>query len=37
MDLTAGPILAHQKLRGDRIVIWHLNLGEAGNPHLSPA
>jgi len=37
MDLTAGPILAHQKLRGDRIVILHLTLGEAGNPHLSPA
>lgn len=37
MDLTAGPILAHQKLRSDRIVILHLTLGEAGNPHLSPA
>lgn len=37
MDLTAGPILAHQKLRGDRIVILHLTLGEAGNPHLPPA
>ena len=37
MELTAGPILAHQKLLGDRIVILHLTLGEAGNPKLSPA
>jgi LmbE family N-acetylglucosaminyl deacetylase len=36
MELTAGPILAHQKLRGDRIVILHLTLGEAGNPKLAP-
>lgn len=35
MELTAGPILAHQKLLGDRIVILHLTLGEAGNPKLS--
>ena len=37
MELTAGPILAHQKLRGDRIVMLHLTLGEAGNPKLAPA
>lgn len=37
MELTAGPILAHQKLLGDRIVILHLTLGEAGNPKLAPA
>ena len=37
MELTAGPILAHQKLLGDRIVILHLTLGEAGNPKLSSA
>jgi len=36
MELTAGPILAHQKLLGDRIVILHLTLGEAGNPKLAP-
>jgi LmbE family N-acetylglucosaminyl deacetylase len=35
MELTAGPILAHQKLLGDRIVILHLTLGEAGNPKLA--
>ena len=37
MELTAGPILAHQKLLGDRIVILHMTLGEAGNPKLAPA
>jgi LmbE family N-acetylglucosaminyl deacetylase len=37
MELTAGPILAHQKLLGDRIVMLHLTLGEAGNPKLAPA
>ncbi len=37
MELTAGPILAHQKLLGDRIIILHLTLGEAGNPKLAPA
>jgi LmbE family N-acetylglucosaminyl deacetylase len=37
MELTAGPILAHEKLLGDRIVILHLTLGEAGNPKLTPA
>jgi LmbE family N-acetylglucosaminyl deacetylase len=37
MELTAGPILAHQKLLGDRIVILHLTLGEAGNPKLAPS
>ena len=37
MELTAGPILAHQKLLGDRIVMLHLTLGEAGNPKLAPS
>jgi len=36
MDLTAGAILAHQKKLGDRVVILHMTLGEAGNPNLSP-
>src|SRR5437763_9968366 len=36
MDLTAGALLAHQKKLGDRIVMLHLTLGEAGNPKLSP-
>jgi LmbE family N-acetylglucosaminyl deacetylase len=34
MELTAGPILAHQKMLGDRIVMLHLTLGEGGNPKL---
>lgn len=37
MDLTAGAILAHQKKLGDRVVMLHMTLGEAGNPKLSPA
>ena len=37
MDLTAGAILAHQRKLGDRVVILHMTLGEAGNPHMSPA
>ena len=37
MDLTAGAILAHQKTLGDRVVILHMTLGEAGNPNMSPA
>jgi len=36
MDLTAGAILAHQKKLGDRVVMLHMTLGEAGNPNLSP-
>jgi LmbE family N-acetylglucosaminyl deacetylase len=36
MDLTAGALLAHQKKLGDRVVLLHLTLGEAGNPKLSP-
>lgn len=34
MELTAGPLLAKQAMRGDRIVILHLTLGEGGNPKL---
>lgn len=37
MELTAGPLLIHQKKRGDRIVILQMTLGEGGNPRLSPA
>ena len=37
MDLTAGAILAHQKKLGDRVVILHMTLGEAGNPNMPPA
>lgn len=36
MELTAGALLAHQRLRGDRVVFLHLTLGEGGNPKLSP-
>lgn len=35
MELTAGGILAAQKMLGDRVVLLHLTLGEAGNPKLS--
>ena len=37
MDLTAGAILAHQKKLGDRVVILHMTLGEAGNPNMPHA
>ena len=36
MDLTAGALLAHQQKLGDRVVLLHMTLGEAGNPNLSP-
>src|SRR5581483_8519245 len=36
-DLTMGALLAHQKKLGDRVVILHMTLGEAGNPNLAPA
>lgn len=36
-ELTAGPLLIHQRLLGDRIVILHMTLGEGGNPKLAPA
>ncbi|MDQ3996474.1 MAG: PIG-L family deacetylase [Gemmatimonadota bacterium] len=35
-ELTSGLVLARQRMRGDRIVILHLTLGEGGNPKLSP-
>lgn len=34
MELTAGAILASQNVLGDRIVLLHMTLGEAGNPKL---
>lgn len=37
MELSAGAILAHQRLLGDRIVLLHLTLGEGGNPRMPPA
>jgi LmbE family N-acetylglucosaminyl deacetylase len=36
MELTAGGILASQKALGDRVVLLHMTLGEAGNPKMSP-
>lgn len=36
MELTAGALLAHQKKLGDRVVLLHMTLGEAGNPKLAP-
>jgi LmbE family N-acetylglucosaminyl deacetylase len=35
-ELTSGLLLARQRMRGDRIVILHLTLGEGGNAKLSP-
>ena len=35
-ELTSGLLLARQRMRGDRIVILHLTLGEGGNPRLTP-
>lgn len=37
MELTTGAVLLAAHLRGDRVVILHLTLGEGGNPKLSPA
>ncbi len=36
VELTSGAVLIHQHLRGDRVVILHLTLGEGGNPKVSP-
>ena len=36
MELTAGGILASQRMLGDRVVLLHMTLGEAGNPKVSP-
>jgi LmbE family N-acetylglucosaminyl deacetylase len=35
-ELTSGLLLTRQRMRGDRVVILHLTLGEGGNPKLSP-
>jgi LmbE family N-acetylglucosaminyl deacetylase len=35
MELTAGALLAKQAMAGDRVVLVHLSLGEAGNPKMS--
>jgi LmbE family N-acetylglucosaminyl deacetylase len=37
MELTSGPVLLGAHLRGDRVVILHMTLGEGGNPRLTPA
>lgn len=37
MELTSGAVLLGAHLRGDRVVILHMTLGEGGNPRLSPA
>lgn len=36
MELTAGALLAHEKKLGNRVVLLHMTLGEAGDPNLSP-
>jgi LmbE family N-acetylglucosaminyl deacetylase len=35
-ELTSGLLLVRQRMRGDRIVLLHLTLGEGGNPKLTP-
>jgi LmbE family N-acetylglucosaminyl deacetylase len=35
-ELTSGLLLARQRMRGDRIVLLHLTLGEGGNPKQTP-
>jgi len=35
MELTCGALLLKESLRGDRVVILHLTLGERGNPALT--
>jgi LmbE family N-acetylglucosaminyl deacetylase len=35
MELTAGAVLLKQRQQGDRVVLFHLTLGEGGNPKLS--
>jgi LmbE family N-acetylglucosaminyl deacetylase len=36
VENMCGATLAHQRKLGDRVVILHMTLGEAGNPNLSP-
>jgi LmbE family N-acetylglucosaminyl deacetylase len=36
VENMCGATLAHQRKLGDRVVILHMTLGEAGNPKLSP-
>lgn len=35
VELTSGALLAKQHRLGDRVVIFHLTLGEGGNPRIS--
>lgn len=37
MELTCGALLLKEAQRGDRVVLLHLTLGEAGNPKMSAA
>jgi LmbE family N-acetylglucosaminyl deacetylase len=37
MELTCGALLLKETQRGDRVVILHLTLGEAGNPKMTAA
>jgi N-acetylglucosamine malate deacetylase 1 len=37
MEVSCGAVLALHARRGDRVVLYHLTLGEGGNPSLSPA
>lgn len=36
MEVSCGAVLAKHAKAGDRVVMLHLNLGEGGNPDMSP-
>ena len=35
VELTSGAVLAKQAMKGERVVILHLTLGERGNPKMT--
>ena len=37
MEVSCGAVLRLHARRGDRVVLYHLTLGEGGNPSLSPS
>ncbi len=36
MEVSCGAVLALHARRGDRVVLYHMTLGEGGNPSLTP-
>jgi LmbE family N-acetylglucosaminyl deacetylase len=37
MEIAAGAVLAKHRAQGDRVVLLHLTLGEAGHPSVPPS